>query len=327
MRLPFRCVAAYFILATVGFGVDAPTLHGRVKSLKVTILSTMLADLPGGNLVLGEWGFAALVEADGHRILFDTGSHEEVVLRNAEAMKIDLSNVPEVVLSHSHWDHVSGFLTLRRSVAEKTPGALARTHVGEGIFYPRLFHGSPDNPALLLKPEYEKTGGVFIIHAQPAEIYPGIWVTGPVPRKYPEHNWSNDGTVIVGPKGTTQDNLPEDMSLVFDTDQGLVVLTGCAHAGIINIIEHARNIVRPARIHAVIGGTHLFNASDATMQWTGDRLREFGVDYLLGGHCTGIETVYRLRHDLALDRSHAVVAAVGSRFELGRGIEPGAIAR
>src|SRR5207244_1775728 len=98
-----------------------------------SILSTMLAD----GKELGEWGFAALVEVDGHRILFDTGAHTDVVLRNAESLKVDLSTVPDVVLSHSHWDHTIGFLPLRHSVVTRTPAALARTYVGLGIFYPR----------------------------------------------------------------------------------------------------------------------------------------------------------------------------------------------
>jgi 7,8-dihydropterin-6-yl-methyl-4-(beta-D-ribofuranosyl)aminobenzene 5'-phosphate synthase len=307
---------------------DEARPSSRVKTLKVTILSTMLADIAHGP-TLGEWGFSALIEADGHRILFDTGSHTDVVLRNAQSLKIDLTTVPDVVLSHSHWDHVTGFLPLRESVKSKAPSALARTHVGEGMFYPRTIQntGLPDNPVLLQKADYERTGGTFVVHDKAIELYPGIWLTGPIPRTHPERNWNSDGVRLETPKGPTEDNLPEDMSLVLDTDQGLVVITGCGHAGVINIIEHARRTVRPARVHALIGGLHLFNSSEKTLDWTAGKLREFGVDHFLGAHCTGIETVYRFRHDLTLDRAHAVVAAVGATFELGRGIDPGAIAR
>ena len=75
---------------------------GRIHSLKVTILSTMLAD----GMELGEWGFAALVESDGHRILFATGAQSDVVLKNCRTLGIDLTTIPEVILSHSHSDHV-----------------------------------------------------------------------------------------------------------------------------------------------------------------------------------------------------------------------------
>jgi 7,8-dihydropterin-6-yl-methyl-4-(beta-D-ribofuranosyl)aminobenzene 5'-phosphate synthase len=297
----------------------------RVQSLKITVLSTMLAD---GLDQTGEWGFSALVEADGHRILFDTGKHQDVVLKNARALEIDLSNVPEVVLSHNHGDHTGGLLTLRREMMAKSPGALSVVHVGEGIFYPRTSFnpGIHDNPALLLKPEFEKTGGVFVSHDKHVQLYPGIWLTGPVPRKYPEHNWSGSGRVQT-PSGWVEDNIPEDQSLVFDTDKGLVVLLGCGHAGIINTLEYARSIVRPAPIHAVIGGIHLFAASDATLDWTASKLGEFGMENFMGAHCTGIEPVFRFRSALHLGREHCVVAAVGSSFELGKGIDPGNLAR
>jgi 7,8-dihydropterin-6-yl-methyl-4-(beta-D-ribofuranosyl)aminobenzene 5'-phosphate synthase len=315
------------VIAAALIGVSAgasPADSAKVQSLRITILSTMLAD---GN-ELGEWGFSALVEADGHRILFDTGAHPDLVLKNAQSLGIDLTTIPEVVLSHNHADHVGGLLTLRQSVLPRAPAALARVHVGDGIFYRRTTFnkGIDDNPALRLKPEFEREGGSFIVHDKPAQLYPGVWLTGPVPRKYPERNWSGSGRVLT-PAGWVEDNVPEDEALVFDTARGLVVLVGCGHAGIINTLDYAQAVVRPARFVAVIGGLHLFAASDETLDWTGRKLAAFGVDNFLGGHCTGIEPVFRFRSALGLDRAHCVVAAVGSSFDLGKGIEPGDIAR
>jgi 7,8-dihydropterin-6-yl-methyl-4-(beta-D-ribofuranosyl)aminobenzene 5'-phosphate synthase len=321
-----RSLGIFLLMAVLGSAADNPPASvARVHALKITILSTMLAD----GMELGEWGFSALVEVDGHRILFDTGAHADVVYKNAQSLGIDLQTIPEVILSHSHWDHVGGLMTLRQSVlAQKSPGALGRAHVGEGIFCPRIAEGMQveTNPIMLIKPQYEQSGGVFVVHDKPAQLYPGVWLTGPVPRKYPEHNWSGSGKVTT-PAGIVEDNVPEDMALIFDTDQGLVVLTGCGHAGVINIIEYAQAIVRPARVHALIGGIHLFAAKDETLVWTAGKLQGFGVDNLIGAHCTGIETVYRLRRDLGLDRAHAVVGAVGATFELGKGIDPGHIAK
>lgn len=321
MLIRILAVVAALVAASVRAQASEPV---KVRSLKITVLSTMLTD----GKELGEWGFAALVEADGHRILFDTGAHSDLVLKNAQTLGIDLTRVPDVVLSHDHWDHVGGLLTLRESVAARAPEALARVHVGEGIFYPRTSFnpGIEDNAALLLKPAFEKTGGAFISHSGPAELYPGVWLTGPVPRKYPERNWSGSGRVKT-PGGWAEDTVPEDQALVFDTDQGLVVLVGCAHAGVINTIDYARSIVRPARIRALIGGIHLFSASDETLDWTASKLAGFGVDNFLGAHCTGIETVYRFRPALGLDRQHAVVAAVGASYDLSTGIDPRNIAR
>jgi 7,8-dihydropterin-6-yl-methyl-4-(beta-D-ribofuranosyl)aminobenzene 5'-phosphate synthase len=317
-------VALLFLAVSLAQAETVPAPAPPVRALKITILSTMLAD----GMELGEWGFAALVEVDGHRILFDTGAHTDVVLKNARSLDLDLSTVPEVILSHNHWDHVGGFMTLRESVRTKTPDALARTHVGEGIFYPRVSirPDVEDNQMLRIKADYEKSGGVFVVHDKPVELYPGVWLTGPVPRKYPERNWSGTGKVKA-PAGIVEDNVPEDMALVFDTPQGLVVLTGCGHAGVVNICDFARTIIRPGRIHALIGGIHLFNAKDDTLAWTTGKLKEFGLDNLIGAHCTGVETVYRFRQDLGLDRAHAVVGAVGAKFELGPGLDPRNIAR
>ncbi len=95
--------------------VSAPGLAGAVpvKALKVTVLSTMLA----GDVGIGEWGFAALVEADGRRLLVDTGDRPETVLHNAAELGIDLSTVTDLILTHNHDDHTGGLVTLRREMA------------------------------------------------------------------------------------------------------------------------------------------------------------------------------------------------------------------
>src|SRR3954470_21723338 len=103
--------------------------RAQVKQLKVTILSTMLADEG-----IGEWGFAALVEADGHRLLVDTGARPNTVLTNLHDLGVDLSDVEAVVLTHNHGDHVGGLMTLRREFMAKNPKALSVAHVGKGIF-------------------------------------------------------------------------------------------------------------------------------------------------------------------------------------------------
>jgi 7,8-dihydropterin-6-yl-methyl-4-(beta-D-ribofuranosyl)aminobenzene 5'-phosphate synthase len=316
---------AVFLIGLATLRAESPAgKTARVQQLKITILSTMLAD----GRELGEWGFSALVVADGHQILFDTGAHPDVVLENARSLGIDLTTVPEVVLSHCHADHVGGLVALRNAVRAENPDALSRVHVGEGIFASRwsIMPRLEENPMIKIRPEYEKTGGIFISHDKPVQLYPGVWLTGPIPRKYPEHNWSRSDKIVT-PQGSVEDTVPEDMALVFDTEQGLVVLFGCGHAGVINTLEYARTVVRPARIHAIIGGLHLFAASDETLSWTAAHLAALGVDNLLGAHCTGIEAVYRLRHDLNLDRQHAVVGAVGATFTLGEGINPRNIAR
>jgi 7,8-dihydropterin-6-yl-methyl-4-(beta-D-ribofuranosyl)aminobenzene 5'-phosphate synthase len=277
---------------------------------------------------IGEWGFAALVEVDGHRLLFDTGARSNTVLENVRELRLDLSQAAEVVLSHNHADHVGGLLTLRREFAKANPSALSRAHVATGIFWsrPSADGTHEDNRMIAIRREYESAGGVFIEHDKPAELYPGVWLTGPVPRVYPERNWSGAGRVRT-PEGLVEDTIPEDQALVFDTEKGLVVLDGCGHAGMINTLEYARRRFRQAPIHAALGGFHLFAADDAKLEWTAGKLKEFQLAQLLGAHCTGIETVYRIRKELGLPRQACVVGAVGAIFDLGKGIDPGRLAR
>ncbi len=310
------------LLICLAFLIPGAALAGQVEALKVTVLSTMLADQG-----LGEWGYSALVEVDGRKFLFDTGANPDVVLKNAKSLGIDLSKVEDVIVSHNHGDHTGGLIALRRELMKRNPLAIGRAHVSGNIFLPRLSgDGADQNGLTPLKAEYERLGGRFILHEGATQLAPGVWFTGPVPRNNSETNWSTGGLKIRTAAGDVVDNVPEDAALVFSTAEGLVVLTGCGHAGIVNISEYAQAIAGTKPVFAVIGGLHLFAKSDEVVDWTGAQLRRLGVKYLLAGHCTGIEATWRLRAALGLTRKTAPVSSVGSAFTLGKGIMASAIA-
>ncbi len=301
-----------------------------VKAVKVTVLSTMLV---GSNAAgVGEWGFAAVLEVDGRRLLVDTGARAETVLRNAEELKVDLSTITDLVITHNHGDHTGGLLTLRRELAKKQPSALSRVHVPKGIFYPRPGPGGREANGLLpLKAAYEATGGVFVEHAGPATLMPGVTMLGPVPRVHPERNFGSSASGAVGrvqtPDGVVEDIVAEDTSIVVDTAEGLVLISGCGHSGIVNAMEYARKTVRAAPVYAVMGGFHLFAASDEVLAWTASKLKEYGVRQLMGAHCTGIEAVFRLRQLVGLTRQTAIVGAVGATYTHGKGFDATVLAR
>src|ERR1700744_2741866 len=129
-RILITIACLLLVLRFVGEAKAQATQH-PIQAFKITILSTMLV---GDTTGIGEWGFAALVDVDGHRILVDTGSHPDTVIRNARDLHVDLSDVQEVILTHNHWDHVSGLLTLRRELMKDNPKALSVVHVSDGIF-------------------------------------------------------------------------------------------------------------------------------------------------------------------------------------------------
>lgn len=309
------------VLATPAVAQPAPSGH-KVTNLDIRILSTMLADEG-----FGEWGFAALVEVDGRRILFDTGANDDTVQRNLKVMGLDLSDVEIVILSHNHDDHTTGLLPLRRQFAAKSPKALGKVYAGTGIFWPRIGgNGQVNDRMSRIKREFEATGGAIIDVSKPTEILPGVWLTGPVPRVNDERNWSNVGKVR-SPTGDVEDTVPEDMTLVFQTDKGLVYLFGCGHAGVINTLAHTRKSIDPSPVKAVIGGLHLFAADDAHLAWTAGQLKTYGVQQLIGAHCTGIESVYRIRELVGLTRQTCMVGAVGASYSLAKGISAGRVAK
>jgi 7,8-dihydropterin-6-yl-methyl-4-(beta-D-ribofuranosyl)aminobenzene 5'-phosphate synthase len=317
-----RMAALAVALALPGRAVAAA--EGRqARDVKVTVLSTMLAEEG-----VGEWGFAALVEVDGYRLLFDTGAREETVLRNAEELKVDLANVTDVLLSHHHADHTGGLLRLRQPKWGDGK-ALSRAHVAPGMFTPRrrAEAGSTErNPMIATRAAYEAGGGRVVEHARAEELAPGVWITGPIERRHPERNFPR-GSTVVTPSGPVEDTVPEDQSLVIRTADGLVVITGCGHAGIGNILAKARELAPGVPVKAVLGGLHLFAADEKALAWTAERMREAGVRELMGAHCTGLEAVYRLRALLGLPRESAVVGAVGARWSTEKGLEPGVLAR
>jgi len=173
-----------------------------------------------------------------------------------------------------------------------------------------------------LKSEFERSGGTVTEDSAPAALYPGVWLIGPIPRIHPERNWSGTGKVKTH-EGLVEDTIPEDTSMVLDTDRGLVVISGCGHAGIINTLEYARKAVRPAPIYAALGGFHLMQASDKTLDWTAEKLREFGLINFIGAHCTGIEPVYHIRSKAGMDRRTCIVGGVGDQLSLEKGIIAG----
>ncbi|NOT76149.1 MAG: MBL fold metallo-hydrolase [Cyclobacteriaceae bacterium] len=319
--IKFLLKTVVFVFITTLSGYAQPQFH-QVKDLKVTILSTMLADQG-----IGEWGFCALIEVDGKKILFDTGARPETVLSNVREMKIDLSDVTDVFISHHHGDHTGGLMTLRNEFSKKNPKALSVAHIGEGAFYPRPNNKNSISPMLKNKEEYEKSGGKFIIYNSPKEIYPGVWTTGPVPRKEKEQNWSGSGKLVLPTGETVEDNIPEDQSMVFYDANGLVVVSGCGHAGIVNTLTYTQSFLNPVRTKTLIGGFHLFDLDDDRMNWTCDKLKTFGIENFIGAHCTGINAVYFIQRKLGLGRNQAIVGSVGSGFELGKGINAGQIAK
>ena len=149
-----------------------------------------------------------------------------------------------------------------------------------------------------------------------------------MPRVHDEKNYPVAPQMVVVFEGeSVPDTIPESQSLVVLADGGPIFVSGCGHAGLINTLDYGRDAISADAPQAAIGGFHLFSATDEILSWTADRLSEARLGHFVGSHCTGFETVVRIRELAGMRREQAVIGAVGTRFETASGIVTGAINR
>lgn len=247
--------------------------------IKITTLSENTAG-PGA---LAEWGLSMLVEADGMKILFDTGGGMAAV-PNAELMRVDLAAVDRIVLSHGHYDHTGGLLEVLRRAGGKEiiahPGVWARKY-GSLDDSPKRYVGIP-----FIRDALEVLGTTFNLSKEPVKLSEHVMTTGEIPM-LTDYEIVEKYLCVMEGNELKQDPLNDDLALIIDTEFGLVVILGCAHHGIVNTLVQAKKVTGKELIYAAIGGTHLVHASKERLEKTAAALREMGVQYLGVSHCTG----------------------------------------
>lgn len=248
---------------------------------------TLLADdTVSARSARGEHGLCFHIEAGERRLLFDTGQGL-VLADNVRALGVDLGAVDTVVLSHGHYDHTGGLPTVL--AAARAPVVV---HLHPDALQPK-YHGAR---AIGLPPAardaLNATACRLLLSRELGEVAPGIFRTGEIPRRHaeetPEENFHLD------PEGQNPDPLLDDQSLFLSTPQGTVVLLGCAHAGVVNILDHVRRLTDNRPVRAVLGGLHLGAASAVRLQWTLDSLRRIAPRLLVPMHCTGPRAIAAL---------------------------------
>lgn len=272
--------------------------------LTVTILVENTTPTPG---LMGEYGLACLLNCDGQNLLFDTGS-EQALFHNSMVLGINLAEVHDVVISHGHFDHTGALLPLLRQFGPKRVLAHSR------LFLPRMLPKAQGGYMTIGTPftraELENAGAIFEFQDQWKEIWPGVYLSGEIPRGNQFEDVGGNFKVEVNGQ-LEDDHLEDDMALVVDLPEGLVIISGCAHSGFLNIIEQARQITGKSKVLAYIGGTHLINAPESRIQQTIDALRDLDLDQLVVAHCTGFHAAARLYHELG---SKVVKGETGMKF-------------
>ncbi len=275
------------------------------KNIEITVLCENSVAGPTG--LIGEHGWAVGLTTPSTRILFDTGQGLGIV-NNCDLLGFDLTKVDKIVLSHGHYDHCSG-LPL---VLQRTGKRDVHIHAdGFGDRYHR-YKGKAREIGIRHKQSYlESLGARFCFNQNFCSIGEEIYLSGEVPRSS-SFEKPDPRLVRTDEAGKLrQDPLTDDQTLIIDSAQGLILILGCAHAGLINILHHIRQQLPNRPIHTVIGGTHLGFASDKQFDATVEALHAFDIQCLAASHCTGLDRGARLAQ---LFGSRFCFAPVGTRI-------------
>lgn len=256
---------------------------------------TILVDNQAGAGLVAEHGFSLWIETAERCILFDTGQGGALE-KNADVLGIDLAETDMLVLSHGHYDHTGG-VSLGLRLAAKTslychPGAVhPRYSVRNGMA--RSLRMPLKAMRALDKLSWEQMHWV----QQPLLLTETVGLTGPIPRETEFED--TGGPFFLDTKGLRPDPMDDDMALWIRTDSGLIVCVGCAHAGLVNTLNHVLGLNKGMRIRAVIGGFHLLQAGETRIDQTIAFLQTLALDRIVPCHCTGDHVIAELSNAFA----------------------------
>jgi len=261
------------------------------KNLEIITLSENTAGFGRG--ILAEWGLSMLVKAGGRHILLDTGS-TVTTAHNADVLGVDLHKVETIVLSHGHYDHTGGLFSVLDKVRREEVEIIGHPDIWSRKYSKNKKSGSFRYAGIPFSREaIEGLGANFTLTPDPTWITEDIVASGEEPtatdfEKVADTLYLKEGEQFI------QDPMADDQSIFLKTDLGLVVLLGCAHRGVVNILNYARELTGMEQVYLILGGTHLISASEEQITRTIEALKEAEVQYIGVSHCTGQHGAARL---------------------------------
>ena len=275
-----------------------------LEKLKITV---MAEDSVGyDSALLGQHGISLLLTARSagveKNILVDVAQDPEALLANFETMAISPAGIDAIVLTHCHYDHTRGLARILRAIGRSDIPVIAHPDIFRLNFVQTPFLRHVGVMPGDLKPQIEDAGGVLFMTRDPLQLLPGLMTTGEVERTNDFEDAGIDLCTIEKGRVKT-DTMADDISVVaVIEDRGLVVVTGCCHAGIVNVLATARRISGVGKVVGLLGGLHLVEASETRIGKTVEGIRAVDPDWVYAGHCTGFRA------------QAALYGALGKRF-------------
>ena len=241
-----------------------------------------------------EWGFSVLVESGDRTILFDTGASDQS-LANGRKLGCLPDRLDAIVLSHGHYDHTGGL----RAWLNRYPNTIVYAH--PQAFEPRYAVRADEVReigARISRNEIEAMVSLKLSR-KPEKVAPGVISLGEIPRLTDYED--PGGPFFLDPQGDQPDMIIDDQALVVAVEDGLAVLCGCAHSGVVNILKRVEEVIQAKPLKVVLGGLHLKEASPERIAATVKELKARLAGRLVVGHCTGEEALDRLKEAFGPD--------------------------
>ncbi len=275
--------------------------------MKVTVVIDNYVPISASRPFLGEHGFSLLLETSGHKILMDTGQ-SGAVIHNLSLLGVHPDQLDAIVLSHGHYDHAGGLEYILEHRSKPIP-----VYAHPNIFKERFSVAGGHKHEIgisCIKEKLTTWGAEWHFSDKPLEICEQLVFGGQIPRKTSYEVGDTKLITTIDKCMDCQDELEDDSSLYYITASGLVVISGCAHSGMINIIEYGLAITQMTHLRGWIGGMHLGPVAAEQRNKSLEAIKNFAPDFVAASHCTGFAMMAELQHTFGKQFIHCCVSQV-----------------